>query len=93
MLLWIPGHSRIQGNKDADTSATKRSSNPVHHPKPAIPVPSCVARLKIKVLLNKMHSKYWAAMPDMRQPKLLIEGPLEKLSRDLVALDRNQQDS
>jgi hypothetical protein len=29
-------------------------------------------------------------MPDMRQSKLLIEGPLEKMSRDLMTLDRNQ---
>lgn len=29
-------------------------------------------------------------MPGMRQSKFLIEGPLEKLSRDLLTLDREQ---
>jgi hypothetical protein len=46
--------------------------------------------VKIKKWQTKIHSEYWAATPGMRLPKLLIEGPLEKLSGNLLALDRKQ---
>jgi hypothetical protein len=35
-----------------------------------------------------MHSEYWVAMPGMRYSKFIIEGPSEKLSSDLLALDK-----
>jgi hypothetical protein len=49
-----------------------------------------VGRLNIKERLTKKHSEYLATMPGMRQLKIFTEGSLEKLSRDLLASDRNQ---
>jgi hypothetical protein len=46
-----------------------------------VPISPCDGRLKIKELLTKKYSSYWAAMPVIGQSWLFIEGPLEKLSR------------
>jgi hypothetical protein len=76
---------------DADDLASKGSSNPFLGLKPVAPISPCVGRVKIKKWLTKVHSEYWAAMPGMRLSKLFIEGPWEKLSRNVLALDRKQR--
>jgi hypothetical protein len=90
MLLWIPGHCGIQGNKDVDVLAGEGSSSPFLTRKPAISISSCVGRLKFKNWLKERQSKDWAATPGMRQFKFFIGRPSCKLSRDLMALDRKQ---
>jgi hypothetical protein len=49
-----------------------------------------VGRPKIKEWLIKKHSEYWAAALGVRQSKLFIEDPLEKISKDLLASHRKQ---
>jgi hypothetical protein len=62
----------------------------IPHLNPVISVSMCVGRLKVKKWLKEKHSKHWATMPGMKQPKLLLGNPSDKLSRDLMALDRKQ---
>jgi hypothetical protein len=65
-FLWVPGHSGIQGNKDADVLVRKASGNSFLSPEPIILISRCVGRLKIKVQLVRKHSKYWVKTPGMR---------------------------
>jgi hypothetical protein len=64
-------------------------SSSILSPKP-ISISPCIDRLNIKEWLKEKHSKDRAATPGMKQSKLFIEEPLDKLSTDLCALDRKQ---
>jgi hypothetical protein len=57
-LIWDHGHSGIEDNEDADAVAREGSSSSFLGPESAIPILSCVGRLKIKESLIKQHSKY-----------------------------------
>jgi hypothetical protein len=70
MLLWVPGHSGIQGNEDADALVRKGGNNSFLGPEPVIPVSPCVGGRKIKEWLVRKHSEYWVSTPGLRQLKL-----------------------
>jgi hypothetical protein len=65
----------------ADTLTRKGSISLFFSAGLAVPFSPCVGRIKIKELLTKKYSSYWAAMPVIRQSCLFIEVPLEKLPR------------
>jgi hypothetical protein len=88
VLLSVPGHCGIQGNEEADALAREGSSSPFLGPEAAILILPCVGRLKVKEWLKETHSKQWATVPSMRQLKLFIGKPSNKLSRDLMAMDK-----
>jgi hypothetical protein len=52
MLLWVPSHYEIQGDEDADVFAREGLCHSFLGPEPAISVPLCVGRLKVKDWLN-----------------------------------------
>jgi hypothetical protein len=53
MLLWIPGHCRIQGNKDVDALVRDGSNSPFLSPGLTISISPCVDRLKVKQWLKE----------------------------------------
>jgi hypothetical protein len=63
MHLWVPGHTGVQDNEDADGLVTKGMSDLFLSPEPAIPILPCVGMLKV-------HPEYWAATLGMRHFKL-----------------------
>jgi hypothetical protein len=89
-VFWDLGRLAVQGNDDGDAVDTKVSSNPILGPEPAIPISPRVGRLKIKEQLVRKHSVYLVTTSRIRQSKLFIEGPSEKLFRELMALDRKE---
>jgi ribonuclease HI len=44
-ILWVPGHSRIQDNKNASHLARHGSKNKFLCPEPTVPFPTCAGRL------------------------------------------------
>jgi hypothetical protein len=77
----------MQGNVDADAVAREGLSSPFLSPNQQIQ--SCVGRLKVKECLKERHCEHWATAPDVRQLKLFV-GRLDKLSSNLITLDRKQ---
>jgi hypothetical protein len=70
ILLWVSGHSGIQGNEDSDAFAKKASTNQFLGPEPEIPISPCV-----KEQLVGKHSRYRVTTPRM---ELFIDRPSEK---------------
>jgi hypothetical protein len=75
---------------DSEYEGCKCRLSSFFSPKPVISISPCGGRLTVKEWLKERHSKHWAATPRMRQSKLIIGRPSDKLSRDQMALDRKQ---
>jgi hypothetical protein len=75
-LLWVPNHSGIQGNTDVDAMAREGLSSQFLSSEPAISISPCIGRIKVKE---------W-----IQQSKLFIGRPPNKLSWDIMALDRKE---
>jgi hypothetical protein len=77
-------------NEDVGALGREGSRSSFLGPEPAISISPCVDRLKVKKWLMKRHSEHWAATAGMRQSKLLIGRLCDKLSMDIVTLERKQ---
>jgi hypothetical protein len=66
MLLWVPSHCGIQGNKDGDVLAREALSIPFYGPKPVVSISPYVGRLRIKEWLKERHSEHWATTSGVR---------------------------
>ena len=47
-LMWVPGHSNIDGNEEADTLAKAGAHKQCEIPEPAVPVSYCRCRLEVR---------------------------------------------
>jgi hypothetical protein len=85
-LLWVSGHCGIQRNEEAyDALARKRLSSAFLGSKPAI---SISLWNKVEKWLEERQSKDWDAAPSMRQSKFFIGRLSDKLSWNLIIMDR-----
>lgn len=89
-LLWVPGHSDIEGNERADELARNGSEHPFVGPPPAVGVSINFGKGAIKALNCKKLTERWSTVTTCRQTKLFIEGPNRNLSRFLLGLRKTE---
>ncbi|XP_018374158.1 PREDICTED: uncharacterized protein LOC108768275 [Trachymyrmex cornetzi] len=58
-LVWVPGHAGIKGNEVADELARNGSSARLVGPEPALGLPGCSGKTKIRDWLRDRHMSYW----------------------------------
>ncbi|XP_018314104.1 uncharacterized protein [Mycetomoellerius zeteki] len=93
VLVWIPEHSGIRSNEIADELARSGSSARLMGPEPALGLPSCIYRTKIKGWLRDRHINYWKeeTRTKCRQARVLLgETPSRNLARSIRALRRGE---
>lgn len=88
-VIWVPGHSGIQGNEKADELA--RLATLMNHigPEPLVGLTSSTINRKIKELANKNFMKYWNDQPGCKDSKNNITLN-KKYSKYLINLSRTR---
>ncbi|XP_018310269.1 uncharacterized protein [Mycetomoellerius zeteki] len=92
-IVWVPGHSGIRGNEIADELARGGSSARLMGPEPALGLPSCICKTKIKGWLCDRHINYRKeeTRTKCRQARALLGGmPSRDLARSITALRRGE---
>ena len=87
-LMWVPGHSDIEGNEQADTLAKIGAHTLCEIPEPAVPVSYCRCRLEVKYWIRKMHVKAWKQADTCRLTKEAIKSTDKIPSKSLLKLSR-----
>lgn len=88
-VVWVPGHSNIDGNENADELAREGSSSEPISTTPCIPLSKRWARSTIVEWGNRSHHRFWMSLDSCQQTKLLCKKPLGKLeAKSLISLRR-----
>lgn len=74
-LVWVPGHSNIEGNEKADSLAREGSNNPFIGPGPAIGLSYNTQRSIIRDFYYNKHKKQWNTQCDCKHSRTIINGP------------------
>lgn len=75
-LIWVPGHSNIYGNEEADELARNGSSKEPEGPVPILPLSKNRFKVAIKEWMHKAHRIYWRNLESCKQTKMLLKEPL-----------------
>merc|ERR1712215_585788 len=89
-LMWVPGHSDIEGNEEADTLAKTGAHKEWELPEPAIPVSYRRCRLAVRWWMESEHDKIWKQMNTCLHTKNIIRTSDKIPSKSLLKLSRNR---
>ena len=89
-LMWVPGHSDIEGNEEADTLAKTGAHKEWELPEPAIPVSYRRCRLAVRWWIESEHDKIWKQMNTCSHTKNIIRTSDKIPSKSLLKLSRNR---
>ena len=89
-IIWIPGHSGIDGNEQSDQLAKEGSNMPYVGPEPVVGISSQAGKGAIKSWIRQQHGISWQSTNGCRQSKELIGGPNPKVSNSLLNLSQQQ---
>lgn len=89
-LLWVPGHSNIDGNEEADQLARQGSNGDPPGPEPILGIPYCNVKQKTKEWVLTRFFREWSLQQGPRQAKLLIGEISLRTSKELLKFSKKQ---
>ena len=90
LLMWVPGHSDIEGNERADTLAKMGAHTVCEIPEPAVPVSYCRCRLGVRKWIQKEHAEAWKRADSCRLTKEAIRKTEKIPAKSLLKLNRGK---
>jgi len=89
-LAWVPGHSGVTGNENADSLARRGSEKPFIGPEPVFGITKTSVRGCLKKWTKETHVIHWNSLPGLNHSKTMLSGPSETLTHEILKLSRNQ---
>jgi ribonuclease HI len=87
-LVWVPGHSSIEGNEKADELARKGSEKGALGPEPTIGLHAGSVKALLKRKTEEEHQKAWEGLQTCRQAKEFLVGCKLSTTKYLLGLDK-----
>ena len=87
-LFWVPGHSGVPGNEEADRLANEGSGRLIAGPEPLVGIPIGRIRRSIQQWMEGEHQKIWGSLGGLRHSRLFLPGPSSHLTKKLRNLSR-----
>jgi len=85
-FTWVPEHTGILGNEQADRLAWQASSQTFIRPEPALLISHTVVQMAIRDWAYKQSDKHWQSLMTCQQAKEMITGRCRRREMDLQAL-------
>lgn len=82
-LIWVPGHTGIDGNETANQLARQRSSHPLIGPEPTLGTSAKAAMEVIRGWMNKKHEGIGSPFVNKGRLWTSLKDPLLKKSGEL----------
>jgi hypothetical protein len=89
-LIWVPGHSDVEGNEKANKLAKLGTDEPSLSPEPFCKITKKTARRAIDLWAQSKGRMAWKHTPGQRHAKKMIKKSSNKLTSGLLILSRNQ---